>query len=68
MSTWLSYRRPCKRIVNGRVPEPAQELDHLRFVCMVDDSLAKSTLGFEAEYDLIETLGHLRLTKLLDGN
>jgi UDP-glucose 4-epimerase len=45
---------------------PAQELDHLRFVCMVDDGLAKSSLGFIPEHDLIETLGHLRLTKLLD--
>ncbi|MGB0647712.1 MAG: hypothetical protein ACPGQS_11080, partial [Bradymonadia bacterium] len=46
---------------------PAPELEHLRFVCMVDDSLARETLGFVPEYDLTDTLGHLRLTKLLDG-
>jgi len=35
---------------------PSQELDHLRYVCMVDDSLARSTLGYAPRYDLEGTL------------
>jgi UDP-glucose 4-epimerase len=32
------------------------ELDHLRYVCMVDDSRARSELGFTPKYDLEQTL------------
>ena len=35
---------------------PAPELDFIRYVCMVDDSAAKSTLGFAPAHDLRQTL------------
>jgi UDP-glucose 4-epimerase len=44
---------------------PAPELDHLRFVCMVDGERAHGDLGFTPRYDLAETMAHLRLTGLL---
>jgi UDP-glucose 4-epimerase len=31
---------------------PVPELDHIKYVCMVDDSLARDKLGFAHEYDL----------------
>ncbi len=31
---------------------PVPELDHIKYVCMVDDSLARETLGFEHDYGL----------------
>jgi len=30
---------------------PAPELDHLRYVCMVDDRRAREILGFQPEFD-----------------
>jgi len=45
---------------------PAPELDHLRYVCMVDGERALNTLKFNARYDLVETMEHLRLTRLLN--
>ena len=44
---------------------PTPELEHLRYVCMVDTSRATDLLGFEARYSLSETLEHLRMTRLL---
>lgn len=38
---------------------PTQELDHIKFVCMVDDSRAKAHLGYRPEYDLRRTLDAL---------
>jgi UDP-glucose 4-epimerase len=35
---------------------PAPELDHLRYVCMVDDARARKELGFRPRYDLEQTL------------
>lgn len=35
---------------------PAPELDFIRFVCMVDDSLAKLEIGYQPEHDLESTL------------
>ncbi len=35
---------------------PAEEIDHIRFLCMVDDTRARETLGFAPKYDLSETL------------
>jgi UDP-glucose 4-epimerase len=35
---------------------PTPELDHLRFVCMVDDRRARDDLGFRPRYDMEETL------------
>ncbi len=38
---------------------PAPELDHIRYVCMVDDTRAKETLGFRHAHNLEETLQHV---------
>ena len=46
---------------------PAPELDHLRYVCMVDGQRAQDVLGFEAAHDLDATMTHLRRTRLLMG-
>jgi UDP-glucose 4-epimerase len=35
---------------------PAPEIDHLRYVCMVDDTRARRELGFRPRYDLEQTL------------
>jgi UDP-glucose 4-epimerase len=35
---------------------PAPEIDHLRYICMVDDSRARRELGFRPRYDLEQTL------------
>jgi len=35
---------------------PAPELDHVRYVCMVDDTRARSALGYVHKYDIQQTL------------
>jgi UDP-glucose 4-epimerase len=35
---------------------PAPEIDHLRYICMIDDSRARRELGFRPRYDLEQTL------------
>ena len=35
---------------------PAPELDHIRYVCMVDDGRARSQLGYAPAFGLDETL------------
>lgn len=35
---------------------PTPELDHLRFICMVDDARAREELGFKPLYDIEQTL------------
>lgn len=35
---------------------PTPELDHLRYICMIDDTRARSELGFEPRFTLTETL------------
>jgi len=40
----------------GMTHFPAAELDFIRFVCMVDDTSAKETLGYAPAHDLRETL------------
>jgi UDP-glucose 4-epimerase len=35
---------------------PAPELDHLRYICMVDDTRAREVLGFTPAYDLEQTI------------
>lgn len=35
---------------------PSPELDHLRYVCMVDDTRARKELGFSPAYNMQETL------------
>ncbi len=36
---------------------PQPELDFIRYVCMVDDSLARRQLGYSPRFGLLETLG-----------
>jgi len=35
---------------------PSPEIDHLRYVCMVDDTRARRELGFAPKYGIEETL------------
>ncbi len=35
---------------------PTPELDHLRYICMVDDTRAREELGFSPRYDMEQTL------------
>lgn len=35
---------------------PAPEIDHLRYICMVDDSRARRELGYRPRYDIEQTL------------
>ncbi|HEY6880455.1 MAG TPA: hypothetical protein VI299_20670, partial [Polyangiales bacterium] len=35
---------------------PAPELDHIRYVCMVDDSRARRELGYRHRFDMRETI------------
>ncbi len=46
---------------------PGPEIDHLRYVCMVDGTRAHDTLGYTPRYDLDATMAHLRMTRLLQG-
>lgn len=39
---------------------PVPELDHIKYVCMVDDSLARNQLGFAPSHDLESILHELR--------
>ena len=43
---------------------PAPELDHLRYVCMVDSTRAEVDLGYRPQFDLAETMAHLKLSRL----
>nr|PZN21177.1 MAG: hypothetical protein DIU78_17940 [Pseudomonadota bacterium] len=46
-----------ERLFRWRVTSfPAPELDYIRYVCMVDDSRARSVLGYAPEHDLFSTL------------
>ena len=55
------------RLFNMRLTTfPAPELDHLRYVCMVDGTRARDELAFEPRFDLDDTMKHLRLTRLLN--
>ena len=44
---------------------PAPELDHLRFLCMVDGRRAENEMGYQPQYNLTETMAHLRMSRLL---
>jgi UDP-glucose 4-epimerase len=35
---------------------PSPEVDHIRYVCMVDDTRARKELGFTPRYDIDETI------------
>jgi UDP-glucose 4-epimerase len=35
---------------------PSPDLDFIRYVCMVDDARARRVLGYEPDFDLVETL------------
>ncbi len=39
---------------------PTEELEHIKYVCMVDDTRARKHLGFSPRYDLQETIEALR--------
>jgi UDP-glucose 4-epimerase len=39
---------------------PSQELDHLRYVCMVDDSRARAELGYEPVYSIDHIIRDVR--------
>jgi UDP-glucose 4-epimerase len=45
---------------------PAPELDFIRYVCMVDDSRARSLLGYVPEHDLLSTLSAVDDERWLD--
>jgi UDP-glucose 4-epimerase len=40
----------------GATSFPAPELDHIRYVCMVDDARAREALGHEPAHDLADTM------------
>lgn len=40
----------------GATSFPAPELDHIRYVCMVDDQRARETLGYTHQYDIDATV------------
>jgi UDP-glucose 4-epimerase len=40
----------------GMTSFPAPELDHIRYVCMVDDSRARELMGFEPKHDIKSTV------------
>jgi UDP-glucose 4-epimerase len=42
---------------------PAPEVDHLRYVCMVDDTPFRERAGYTPAHDLDRTMAHLRLTR-----
>lgn len=44
---------------------PSQELDHLRYVCMVDDARAREELGYEPTYPIDRALRDLRRIRYL---
>jgi UDP-glucose 4-epimerase len=51
----------AKRALNGLWRSgitnfPAPELDHVRYVCMVDDARARSSLGYVHQHDIQQTL------------
>jgi UDP-glucose 4-epimerase len=39
---------------------PSQELDHLRYVCMVDDTRARAELGYEPVHSIDRALKDVR--------
>ena len=44
---------------------PVPEVDHIKYVCMVDDSLAREQLGFSHDYSLEDILDEVRSMPLL---
>jgi UDP-glucose 4-epimerase len=45
------------RLFRWRVTSfPAPELDFIRYVCMVDDTRARSVLGYEPQHTILDTL------------
>ena len=45
---------------------PSQELDHLRYVCMVDDTQAREVLGYEPRYSLKRVLSDVSRARDFD--
>lgn len=53
-----AFRAVLKRMWKYRASSfPEEELDFIRYVCMVDDSRARKSLGYSHQYDLRATLG-----------
>jgi len=56
LPAWLA-KRALRSLWNSRLGSfPAPEMDHIRFPCMIDDTLARNELGFEPRYDMRATL------------
>jgi len=45
---------------------PAPEVDHLRYVCMVDDAPFRERTGYAPAHDLDRTMAHLALSRLAE--
>lgn len=43
---------------------PVPELDHIKYVCMVDDQMARQTLGFAPQFSLQEILDEVKIRPL----
>lgn len=43
---------------------PVPELDHIKYVCMVDDQMARRTLGFAPQFSLQEILDEVKIRPL----
>ncbi|MCB9666679.1 MAG: NAD-dependent epimerase/dehydratase family protein [Myxococcales bacterium] len=53
----FAAKRALERLWKYRLMSfPAPELDHIRYLCMVDDTRARRELGFSPRYDLPSTL------------
>ena len=53
----FAFRAALKRMWAVRATSfPDPELDFIRYVCMVDDSRARSTMGYSPRYDLAEAV------------
>jgi UDP-glucose 4-epimerase len=49
-------RRLLAELFRARLSSfPAPELDHIRYVCMVDDRRAREVLGYAPQHDLRRT-------------
>jgi UDP-glucose 4-epimerase len=57
----LPFRLGTSLLYRLRITEfPAPELDHIRYVCMVDGKQAREVLDFEPAHGVRETLAHLQ--------
>ena len=60
----LPFRLGTSLLYRLRLTEfPSPELDHIRYVCMVDGRHAREVLEFEPEHGVRETLEHLKTVR-----